>query len=198
MQTLAQVGRAQHIDRLNRADPDDRRQRRRNRRKLFGASGNHVGRIGEHADPGTHRDRLQPRGAAAPVGQGERPVDEVHPQCPEVLLGKVFRLRPKSCQLATSALVITANAESLPPNTVPCTVLATTDDTEPVTADHQAPGARRNAAPMNLKNILNAAQIEIAWAPTSPGDSRGPRSTSRCLVHSVLAMVCVAAATSCT
>ena len=110
----------------------------------------------------------------------------------------VSALRPRSCQLATSVLVTTANAESFPPNTVPCTVLASTEDTEPVTADHQAPGARRSAAPMNLKNIFNAAQIEIAWAPTSPGESRGPRNTSRCLVHSALAMVCVAAEMSCT
>ena len=35
---------------------------------------------GEHADPGTHRHRLQPRGATAPVGQGQRPGDEIHPQ----------------------------------------------------------------------------------------------------------------------
>src|SRR4029453_533886 len=110
------------------------------------------------------------------VGQRERPVDEIHPQCPEVLLRKVFRLQ-RSAQRAVQR--VGAAAQILP-------------------IGHHAPGARRSAAPMNLKNIINAAQIEIAWAPTSPGDSRGPRSTSRCLVHSALAMVCVAVATSST
>jgi len=56
----------------------------------------------------------------------------------------------------------------------------------------------RDYAPREDQERAFAAQIEIAWAPTSPEDIRGPRSTSRCLVHSALAMVCVAAATSST
>src|SRR3954453_19773250 len=68
----------------------------------------------------------------------------------------VSALAPRCCQLATSVLVTTAKAES-PPNTGPCPVLASTDDTEPVTADHHAPGACRSAAPMNFKNIFRAA-----------------------------------------
>ena len=59
-------------------------------------------------------------------------------------------------------------------------------------------GPSRNYGLMNRRNIFSAAQIEIAWAPTSSAPSRGPRSTSRCLVHSARAIVRAAAGTSST
>ncbi|MCC9187048.1 hypothetical protein [Mycolicibacterium mageritense] len=111
-------------------------------------------------------------------------------------VGTSSGLRLRSCQSALAVSATTANAESVRPNTVPCTVLATTEVTEPITA--RQPCGRRTAqrGAHELEEHLERGAIPMFSVGCASAGNRGPRNTSRCLVHNARAIDCVAVGTS--